>query len=179
MMPRVRLELEGARELEAALRGLPTAAMKRGVIQRAFQKSGAPIVAAANALLPLGAQRVGIKVEIRAKLSRRQRRRPPSPHVIEMFLGVGPSRLAHLFEFGTAQRYTTGRAKASGGYSYGSGQQRRGRMEATPYLRPAWDGGSRAMFVEFGRLLWKEIEAAAKRYAVRQARLLRKSGARG
>lgn len=173
MMPRVRLELEGARELEAALRGLPTAAMKRGVIQRAFQKSGAPIVAAANALLPPGAQRIGIQVEIRAKLSRRQRRPSPSPHVIEMFLGVGPSRLAHLFEFGSAERYTTGKGKK--GRPAG---MRRGRMEATPYLRPAWDNGHRSMFAEFGRLLWKEIEAAAKRYAARQARLLRKSGAR-
>lgn len=165
-LPRIYMNLEGVGDLERALRELPKASMRKAVIQRAFRKSGAPIVAAATAYLPSGARRVGIKVEIRAGLSRRQKRsRAPRPNTVEMFLGVGPSRLSHLFEFGTAARYT------KKGW-------RRGQMKATPYLRPAWDGGSRKMLDEFGKLLWQEIAATAKRYARRQARLLAKAGVR-
>lgn len=165
-MPPVRLELEGAKELEAALRELPTAALRKATIQRAFRKAGAPIIAAANALLPPNARRVGLMVEIKPRLSRRQRRgQPPAKDAVEMFLGVGPSRLSHLFEFGTEARFTKGKGKkrkVKGAY--------RGRMIAQPYLRPAWDGGSRKMFDDFGKILWKDIEATAKRYARRQAK---------
>lgn len=173
MTLRVAMNLEGARDLEHALRSLPKASMRKAVIQRAFRKSGAPIVAMATTLLPPGAQRVGIKVEIRAGLSRRQKRgRRPRPNSVEMFLGVGPSRLSHLFEFGTGPRYTLGLKDRSKSGQY------RGHMTATPYLRPAWDAGHRAMLDEFGRLLWREIAATAKRYAKKQARLLAKAGVR-
>lgn len=166
MMPRMRMALHGEADLVRALRELPKASMRRAVIQRAFRKSGMPIVMAANGMLPPAARRAGIEVEIRAGLSKRQRAgRMKPPNVIEMFLGVGPSRLSHLFEFGTLPRYTE-----AGAY--------RGAMKATPYLRPAWDAGHRKMLEEFGRLLWQEIAATAKRYAKRQARLLAKSGVR-
>ena len=172
MIPKVRMELQGEPDLVRALRELPKASMRRAVIQRAFRKSGMPIVMAANGMLPPAAQRVGIKVEIRAGLSRRQRAGRMKPaNVVEMFLGTGPSRLSHLFEFGTAPRFTTGKGKIrkkAGAY--------RGVMKATPYLRPAWDAGHRKMLAEFGRLLWQEIAATAKRYARKQARLLAKGG---
>lgn len=174
MIPKVRMELQGARELETALRELPTAALKKATIQRAFRKAGAPIIAAANALLPPAAQRIGITVEMRPSLSRRQKRaRVSSKMAVEMFLGVGPSRLSHLFEFGTAPRYTTGKGKKRKVVG-----ARRGQMRATPYLRPAWDGGNAKMLDEFARILWQEIAATAKRYARRQARLLAKNGVR-
>jgi hypothetical protein len=172
MMPRVYMALEGAADLERALRELPKASMRRAVIQSAFRRAALPIITDANLKLPPAAQRVGIKVEIRAGLSRRQRSsRAPRANVIEMFLGVGPSRLSHLFEFGTSPRYTTGKGKLPAGLY-------RGSMKATPYLRPAWDAGNRALLDEFGRLLWKSIETTARRYALKQARLLRQSGAR-
>ncbi len=181
MMPRVYMNLEGAADLEKALRELPKASMRKAVIQSAFRRAALPIIVAANLSLPAAAQRTGIKVEIRAGLSRRQRAsRPPRPNVIEMFLGVGPSRLSHLFEFGTAPRYTAvARARSpTGGPSYGRGGLYRGSMKATPYLRPAWDAGHKALLDEFGRLLWKSIETTARRYALKQARLLRQSGGR-
>lgn len=172
MMPKVRMELQGEADLVTALRDLPKASMRRAVIQRAFRKSGLPIVLAANANLPPAAQRIGIKVEIRAGLSRRQRAgRRRDPNAVEMFLGTGPSRLSHLFEFGTAPRYTLGKGK-----KIKKAGLRRGVMKASPYLRPAWDEGSRKMLDEFGRLLWLEIAATAKRFARKQARLLRMSG---
>lgn len=171
-LPRIYLNLEGVGDLERALRELPKASMRTAVIRRAFRKAGAPIVAAATAYLPPGARRAGLKVEMRAGLSKRQRRgRRKMPNTVEMFLGVGPSRLSHLFEFGTAARYTTGKGKVrktAGAY--------RGAMKATPYLRPAWDAGSRKMLNVFAQLLWKEIAATAKRYARKQARLLAKAG---
>jgi hypothetical protein len=38
-------------------------------------------------------------------------------------------------------------------------------MPAQPFLRPAWDAGKRGVLNEFGRLLWAEIDKAAKRQA--------------
>lgn len=169
VMPKVTATLEGAEELERALRELPTAALRKATIQRAFRKAGMPIVQAANIARPSGAIRSGLEVSIRPNLSKRQRRsQAPSTTSVEMFLGLGPSRLAHLFEFGTDARFTKGKGKkrkVKGAY--------RGRMTAHPYLRPAWDGGARKMLDDFGKILWKDIEATAKRYARRQAKKAR------
>jgi hypothetical protein len=48
-------------------------------------------------------------------------------------------------------------------------------MPARPFMRPAWEAGKMRALGAFGRLLWVEIEKAAKRLARKQAKLEAKS----
>ena len=72
---------------------------------------------------------------------------------------VGSSHpLSHLFEFGTAERYTK-----SGAY--------RGYIPPMPFMRQAWDSKKKIALDRIGEELWKALEKAAK--------LLSKKAAKG
>ncbi len=174
--PFVKFELVGARDLARNLRELPEH-LQKGAIRRGLLKVGQPI--ADDAEQRLDAVRLKPRIAVASQLSKRQRagqRREKG--VTTVYIGVRPSSLAHLIEFGTTDRYTTGGGDGRGkrgrqARALGMGGAYRGKMPANPFLRPAWDGGKDKALNDFGRILGAEIEATAKRLAKRNAKARR------
>lgn len=153
----VRMRLVGARELEANLLELPRR-LQSGTLTRALRRVAEPIGDAAKR--NRGEGDLADKIIVARQLSRRQRRQRgrAAPGTKTIYVGVRPSRHAHLVEFGTGPRYTK-----SGAY--------RGMMPAQPFMRPAWDSqGGRKALDRLGVILGQEIEATARRLARRRAR---------
>lgn len=174
----VQMRLVGARELDRNLRTLPKR-LARNTLLRALTKAAQPIAddarSRAEAIKATGKN--ASKIEVSNKLSRRQRAgaRRKLPGEVIVYIGVRPSPVAHLIEFGTGPRYTTGGGDARRGRGKkaargGGGGAYRGQMKPQPFMRPAWDTKHRAALDEFGRILGQEIEATAKRLARREAR---------
>lgn len=149
-------ELVGGKELERALMQLPKRIAK-AAIKRALKKAGTPIAEHAQELAPVLYGDLQRRIRVSATLSRRQRRHSRKSGEPTIYIGAGPSREAHLVEFGTGPR------------QHRSGKST-GQMPAIPFMRPAWDAGHKPALKAFGPLLWREIEKAAKRLARRQAR---------
>lgn len=157
---RARFELEGAKELAANLRKLPER-LQKSTVDRALKKVAQPIADDAESRIEGQSAWVARKVAVSTQLSRRQRRGAPKPKgERQVYVGVRPHPLAHLFEFGSGPRYTKG-----GAY--------RGMMQPTPFLRPAWDHGRNRALDDLGRIMGQEIEAAARRLHRRQAKAAR------
>lgn len=157
---RVGMKLHGAKELEAALRALPDR-LTKGVVERVLVKVGAPIADAYRANVRVRSGRLQAGIGISTRLSKRQRKgRAKSKTLSEAFVGAGPSRHAHLEEFGTGPRYTE-----SGRYT--------GQMPPGGSLRAAWEGGKEKALDEIGELLWQEIEKTAKRLGRKAAKFRR------
>lgn len=155
----VTLTLIGAQELERALLELPER-LQKSTLDRALKQCAEPILNAAqdNARAVGKTGKNASKIVISSKLSRRQRRgvkKAEGERII--YIGVRPSPVAHLIEFGTGPRYTK-----AGAY--------RGQMTATPFMRPAWDSNWRPALDEFGTILGREIERTATRLARRKAK---------
>lgn len=164
-----RMQLHGAKELEAALRQLPKR-IGKGAIRRALKKAAQPIADDAKSRVPVGRNResgehLQENIAVSTKLSKRQRRRSRArghdPNRVDVYIGAEPSRHAHLVEFGTGPRRTK------------SGKST-GVMPAQPFMRPAWDAGKHRALRQFERDLWKEIEKSARNLARRQAKAARK-----
>jgi HK97 gp10 family phage protein len=154
-----RAELKGAKELEAALMELPKR-IGKAAVRRALLKAGGPIAEDAKARVAVLSGDLKRRIAISTQLSRRQRRSRARGAVkgrVEVFIGTGPARHAHLVEFGTAPR------RHKRGKSIGA-------APARPFMRPAWEAGKNRALDVFGRLLWIEIEKAAKRLARKQAK---------
>lgn len=152
-----KMELAGAKELEAALNELPKAVGK-GVLRRALIKAATPIAEDARQRVHVlrGVLQRGISVSTR--LSRRQKKLAGvKPGEVRVYVGASPARHAHLVEFGTRERFTKD-GKSSG------------VMPAFPFLRPAWESGKRAALDRLGKLIWAELKKAAERLAKRRAK---------
>ena len=147
-MFKVKMRLEGADELIAALRALPDALTKK-VVERALMKAAQPIAADAKSRAPRKTGKLAAKIDVSAKLSKRQRRGRDSKGLAEAFVGASPARHAALLEFGTGPR----RQKKTG--------RDTGQGPAKPFLRPAWESGKMAALDAIGEALWTEIEKAA------------------
>lgn len=162
-----RMDLHGAKALEAALRQLPKR-IGKGAIRRALKKAVQPIADDAQSRAPVGRDREGgehlrDKIAVGTKLSKRQRRsraRGSDPNRVDVYVGAQPARHAHLVEFGSGPRRTK------------SGKST-GVMPAQPFMRPAWDSGKRRALRQFEKLLWREIEKSARNLARRQAKAAR------
>lgn len=154
-----RAELHGARELEAALLALPKR-IGKAAIRRALLKAGKPIAEDARTRVAVRTGNLERKIRISTQLSKRQRRSRARGAVkgqVDVYIGAGPARHAHLVEFGSAaRRHKSGKSS--------------GVMPAQPFLRPAWEAGKRRALDDFAALLWVEIEKAATRLAKRQAK---------
>lgn len=150
------LKIEGAKELREALLELPKRIAKDAV-RRALRKAADPIAQEAKSLAPVKTGKLRDRIAVSSTLSRRQRRQRRKQGEVEIFIGAGPSRQAHLIEFGTGPRY-----QRNGKYV--------GQIAPRPFLRPAWEGGKRQALETFSKLLWTEIEAAAKRAARKAAK---------
>jgi hypothetical protein len=153
----LRMVLEGAEALEANLRALPIH-LARNALKRALLTAAAPMVTAAQAGMN---SRFKGYVVASPNLTRRQAAQARKPErvggqAVEVFVyvGVRPKRHLHLIEFGSGPRYTK-----TGAY--------RGVMPADPYMRPGFDTTHTVVLAEFGRIIGREIEAAATRLARR------------
>ena len=156
----VTLKLVGASDLEANLKELPLRTQKN-VVDRALMKAADPIHSDAQARAKRATKGTGKnarKLIVAKKLSRRQRRGIKNDKAVRtIYVGVRPSPVAHLIEFGTGPRRTKSGAN-------------RGSMKARPYMRPAFDGNWRKSLSTLGYILGKEIEAAAVRLAAKRNR---------
>ena len=151
--PSFKFELHGVKETMAALEQLPTLSMKKTVVRNALKKAAIPIRDAAKikaGSIKYDADNIVKSIHVDTKLTRKQRRDRSRVTVY-----VGPSHpLAHLFEFGTAQRFTKTGA-------------RRGYITATPFLRQAWDEKKMVALETLKKELWEQIKKAARRLAKR------------
>lgn len=127
--------------------------MKRGVVRNALKKAAIPIRDAAKikaGSIKYDADNIVKSIHVDTKRTRKQRRDRSRVTVY-----VGPSHpLAHLFEFGTAQRFTKKGA-------------RRGYITATPFLRQAWDEKKMVALETLKKELWEQIKKSARRLAKR------------
>ncbi|MFA5445045.1 MAG: HK97-gp10 family putative phage morphogenesis protein [Bacteroidales bacterium] len=157
--PAFKFELHGLKECMDALDQLPTLSMKRGVVRNALKKAAIPIKDRAKE----NAQ--GIKIEnpgviaesikVGTSLKKSQRGRAERDRVT-VYVGSN-SNLAHLFEFGTAERY-----KKSGAYT--------GYIPPMPFMREAWDSKKKVSLDLLKEELWKALEKAAKLLAKKAAK---------
>jgi HK97 gp10 family phage protein len=148
----LQIKIEGAKELEAALLALPQT-MAKGAVRRALWNSLPVMVDAMRDEAP--DPRLRRTLQRSRSLSKRARREARGMFKrgeIKMHVGAVPSRLAHLFEFGTVPRYTK-----KGVY--------RGRMVPQPYLRPGFDQSARQVLDRFGGEMRLAIEREVKRLA--------------
>lgn len=164
----LQMDIIGAEELEAALRELAREAGSRTMnrtMERALMKAGQPVVDHARRLAPRGKEtgkpHMADKIRISTSLSRRQRRLQGFGNrwhgVAKVYIGAGPRGPAVLAEFGTGPRqWKTGKSTGS--------------MPAQPFMRPAWEANKFKVLRDFSRILWVEIEKAAKRARRRKAR---------
>jgi len=143
-------QLVGLKECMAALDELPTISMKRGVVRNALKKAALPVKEAAQAnaqSLPFDNKNIAASVKVGTSLKKSQRGRTDRSRVT---VYVGSSHpLAHLFEFGTAERY-----KKSGAYT--------GYIPPMPFMREAWDSKKKVSLDLLKEELWKALEKAAK-----------------
>lgn len=158
-------KIHGLAELMDALEQLPTVSMQKGVVRWALEKAAIPVQDAAkiNAqLLPFDSKRIADSVQIGTlKKSQRPRGRRDRTTVTRY---IGPSHpLAHLFEFGTGERFTKGdRSMPAGLY--------RGYIPAMPFLRPAWDANKVVVLERLKVELWNSIRRSARQLAKKAAK---------
>lgn len=174
----IRMDIEGAADLESALRGLGSDQNIIRVLKRAVIEALEPVAKAARSRAPVskgpirshgrtvdpGTYREGIDVGV--TLSRRQKGTStvaaPGPTTAVAFVGPKAKSPGVLEEFGTSERHwRTGKST--------------GFAPAHPHMRPAWEENKTGVLDLLGRILWVEIDATAKRLARRQAKLLAKT----
>ena len=148
--PAFKFELHGLKELMDAMEQLPTMSMKKGVVRNALKKAALPVKEAAKAnaqSLPFDNKAIVDSIKVGTSLKKSQRGRQDRSRVT---VYVGSSHpLAHLFEFGTAERFTkTGAA--------------RGHISPQPFLRTAWDANKKIALGRIGEEMWKAILKSAK-----------------
>jgi len=134
----------------AALEQLPTLSMKKTVVRNALKKASLPIKEAAQAnaqSLPMRAAKLADSIKIGTSVKKSQRGRVDRSRVT---VYVGSSHpLAHLFEFGTAERFTK-----TGAY--------RGYIPPMPFMRTAFDSQKKVSLGLLKEELWRALEKAAK-----------------
>jgi len=152
-------ELHGMKELMDAMEQLPTMSMKKTVVRNALKKAALPIKEAAKAnaqSLPFDSKSIAESIKIGTSVKKSQRGRQDRSRVTVYCGSSHP--LSHLFEFGTAERFTkTGAA--------------RGHISPHPFLRTAWDANKKIALGRIGEEMWKAI--------LKSARLLAKKSAKG
>lgn len=164
------MKMEGADDLENALRSLGDSSAIKRAIKRALLIAAEPTARAARAGAPRKSGRMAEGVDVSTTLSRRQRsgggghvaaRGRFDPFATFVYIGAHPMGPAVLAEFGSQERHW------KNGKSTGS-------MPAHPFMRPAWEAGKFQILETFKKLLWVTIEEEAKKLARKQAKLLAK-----
>lgn len=145
-MARVKVHVEGLKELEQALKGLPKANAK-AVLRRTMKEAGEPVAKTARSLAPEHIGYLRESIDVSTKLSRRQRKVHKKQSPVEMFIGPGPDPAAHLQEFGTGPGH-----------------------HAQAFMRPAWDQHKNEVLDTIANRTWLEIEKTAARLAKKAAK---------
>ncbi len=149
----MKFKMEGAGDIERALAELARGTAK-GTMRRAMKKTLKPVAKAAE-----GLSSGNFKVAVTSKLAASQRRDARMDRGrSKVVLYVGPvmpdgdtAPHAHLYEFGTVQRFHKKTGKSVGA------------MPARPFMRPAWDAHQATMLETLKREAWKEIEKTVER----------------
>ena len=148
--PAFKFEIVGLKECMDALSELPTMSMKKGVVRNALKKAALPVKEAAQAnaqSLPMRAAKLAESIKVGTSVKKSQRGRVDRSRVT---VYVGSSHpLAHLFEFGTAERFTKSGAA-------------RGYIPPMPFLRQAWDSNKKIALSRLKEELWRALEKSAK-----------------
>jgi len=171
-------EIAGLRELESVLKRLPKQ-YRRAALTKALTTAGQPTLALAQANAPdSGTEHKNSlreSIHIATRLNKNQRRQHARlVEGAEIFLGSDAPH-AHLVEFGTAERYRSGRRAAKAArkglqVSAHSGTGSSGRMPAKPFLTQAWDATKHEALAILKKELWVETERAVKRLTGRVAK---------
>lgn len=158
LAPRVRIELQGLRELQQALQKLPDE-LQRPLVVTALSAAARPMKEAAEQNAP-DAPPIGegivANIIISDKLTETQQEaeRPPRKDEAKVYVGVdgeAPGFAPHaiLVEFGTGPRF-----HESGKYV--------GEMPAQPFMRPAFDATAADVLRRFAVALKPLIKRAAR-----------------
>ncbi len=150
------MRVEGLSDIEQLLKKLPKANQRK--IKRGALRAGSRVVVKAQRenIDRIPNERLGQSGKRRFKKSvgvvtSKSRRHEASVYVGPRYSGVkhiAPD--AHLFEFGTEDRFTEAGA-------------RRGRIKATPFVRPAWDAEKAEAVDQIRReLLERTLDEAVK-----------------
>lgn len=175
------VQVEGFRELEAALAQIEKKATAKAVMRRALRNAALPVAEKANSMAQIGPTGrlsdsviVGTKVKNEAgkvayakvmgaggtkgdALAAMKSARKGNS-TVEMFIGpVVQAFYARFVEFGTAPRINGG--KFAGTQHPGTAPQ--------PFMRPAWDSEQQATLDRIGAEMWSEIRKSAARAAKR------------
>lgn len=150
----VKVKIEGLKEAQVALRKLPDATAK-SVLRRIGKKRLKPVADKArdNVSEDEGHLKESITVSTRLTKSQRRQHRKINSNDVEVFAGAGSNPQAIWIEFGTGER----RQKKTG--------KSVGKIDAHPFMRPAWDAAKRMILVGIRKDLWTEIRKAAARLA--------------
>ena len=162
------IRVEGVSELGAALQELPDS-VRGQVLRNMLTLAARPIARAATTALRaaiVGPDRSVTKslrrtgVRVTARLTRRQQRyRRVGRDDVAVFIGpTAPN--AHLIEFGTKPRIQ----RKTGRYT--------GRVQARPFLQPAWEAGKAQFLASLGTSLARALERKARQLVRRADRLL-------
>lgn len=135
-------------------------ATAKGVARRSQKKVLTPLAQTAQRLAPTHRDGTMFNVEVKSKSERALRADGINPKPGEVFMFAGPvnESLAHLFEFGTAERFQT----TTGRYV--------GRMTMQPFMRPAWDQHKDGLLDGLRDVMKTEIEKSLARAARKAAR---------
>lgn len=157
--------VEGVAELNRVLTQLPKS-MRRTPLTNALKKAAAPTRDLAVANCPRSAvdddgKHLADTIEVSPRLNPNQKRQHQRlGDAVQVFVG-STSPLAHLVEFGTAERF---RKKIQ------SGTGATGRMPANPFLTRAWDA-TKGQALEIIKIeLWQEVRKAVQRLVGRAER---------
>lgn len=162
----ISIDIPGAEALEASLRELGEAAEIRSTLSASLMEAAEPMARAARAGAPRKTGAMYETIDVAKTLSRRQRRAADryaadNPTNATVYVGAKPIGPSVLLEFGTTLRHwKTGKSTGS--------------VPARPFMRPAFESEKMHSLELLGRLIWVQIEKAAKRIARRTAKAARK-----
>lgn len=157
----INLDFAGAEFLEQALRDLGSDPDVRKALGDSMLQAAEPMAKAARAKVRRGKTlRLEESIDVSKTLSRRQRSQAHTrtgPTEATVYVGPKPVGAGVLLEFGTTLRHwRTGKST--------------GHVPAFPFMRPAFEETKFQVIDLFGKLLWINIEKAAKRIARRQTK---------
>lgn len=174
-----RVRVDGLKECEAALAELPKAT-GRSVLRRVLTKRGQPIADRASQLAPDDPMSAPPDLKTSIFVSTKLKNNVGKSAFAAVLKGGGTKAEATA-ALRTARRAAGGEGSFAEVYVgpdakhfYGTFQEfGTVHMASQPFMRPAWDEGKGAVLDGIKDDIWKEIEAAVKRRAKRQARLKR------
>lgn len=130
------IEFEGWKELDRNLQRLKTSTA-RAQLRKALRNSAKPLAAHASNMAPEGATgRLKSSIIVSGVLTKRQKaahKPQKDPTAVELFIGSTDPK-AHLLEFGTH------------------------KMNAQPFMRPAWESGKEELLKRLGVELWNLLK---------------------